>query len=149
MTLRITNGVALAEVGDHAFLERVEFAAERVGLFGGKSDRVFGHRPYSFRYRASSMSPTGTDTQICTSSSSVVEIDPVMRLRTAPRVLRRVQLWQMPIRHPLSGLRLAASACSSSGRPSSVTSIPVSVKAIRPPDDSVGTVKIGGTKLSG
>ena len=26
--------VALAEVGDHAFLERVEFAAERLGLLG-------------------------------------------------------------------------------------------------------------------
>ena len=67
---------------------------------------------------------------------------------TAPRVLRRVQVWQMPIRHPLSGVRPAASACSSSGRPSSASSTPLSVKVTRPPEDSAGTVNTGGTKLS-
>ena len=32
------GGVALAEIGDHALLERVEFAAERLGLLGGHGD---------------------------------------------------------------------------------------------------------------
>ena len=38
-------------------------------------------------------------------------------LRTAPLVLRHVQVWQMPMRQPFSGARPASSACSSSGRP--------------------------------
>ena len=78
-----------------------------------------------------------------------VDIAPVIRLLAPHRcVLRRVQLWQMPIRHPLSGLRPADSACSRIGRPSSSTSTSVSVNVTRPPDDSAGTVNTGGTKLS-
>src|SRR5215212_7059442 len=94
------------------------------------------------------MSPTGTDTQICTSSSSLLDITPVVRFFTTPLVLRRVQLWQMPMRHPLSGVRPAASACASSGAPLSTISTPLLVNVIRPPDDSLGTEKVAGTKLS-
>ena len=53
--------------------------------------------------------PTGTDTQICTSSSGAVDTAPVVRLRTTPQVLRRVQVWQMPIRQP-KGIRTPAAS---------------------------------------
>jgi len=86
--------------------------------------------------------------QICTSSSSAAETAPVIRLRTAPEVFRQVQLWQMPIRHPWSGRRPAASACSSSERPSSVALTPLRANAIVPPLACAGTVKTGGTNDS-
>ena len=72
----------------------------------------------------------------------------MVRFRTVPAVLRRVQVWQMPIRHPFCGVRPADSACSSSERPSSVTSIPVFENVIRPPDGFADGSKTGGTKLS-
>ena len=67
---------------------------------------------------------------------AAVDTAPVIRLRTAPLVLRRVQVWQMPIRHPFSGVRPAASACSSSERPSSVDVD----AAVREGDSSAGRV---------
>ena len=80
------GGVALAEVGDHAFLERVEFAAERVGLFGGKSDPCLWTSSVLLSLQGEFDVADGRGhARICTSSSSVVEIDPVMRLRTSRR----------------------------------------------------------------
>ena len=38
-------------------------------------------------------------------------------LRTVPAVLRQLQVLQMPIRHPWSGVSPASSACSSRGSP--------------------------------
>ena len=55
--------------------------------------------------RSMSTSPMGTETQICTASSSAVEMAPVVRLRTIPLTLRRVQVWQIP-----SGIRSAGQA---------------------------------------
>ncbi|EUA84992.1 hypothetical protein I553_8420 [Mycobacterium xenopi 4042] len=59
-----------------------------------------------------------------------------------------MQVWQMPIRHPLSGDRPAASAWASSGRPSPTMSMPLSANVIRPPDVCSTGSNVGVTKLS-
>ena len=48
-------------------------------------------------------SPTGAETQIWISSSSVEESSPVERFFTLPAVFRQEQVWQIPIRQPNSG----------------------------------------------
>src|SRR2546428_8248097 len=62
-------------------------------------------------------SDTGTEMHRRMSSSGSAVIAPLSRFFTAPLCLRQVQLWQMPMRHPLRGLSPAVSACTSKGTP--------------------------------
>src|SRR5262249_35580218 len=103
--------VSLAEVGDHVLPERVELAAERVGLFRGQGLAGVGHD--AFPHRPSSTSEQGTEMQSWMSSSVALDSAPVSTFFTVPARLRQRQVWQIPMRQPYAGRSPARSSCSS------------------------------------
>ena len=54
-------------------------------------------------YRSTETSPSGALTQMRISVPGASATSPLRTLRTAPHVSTRVQVWQMPIRHPWAG----------------------------------------------
>src|SRR3546814_16877885 len=80
------------------------------------------------------------------SSSGSDEVSPVSTLVTVPSVLREVQEKQMPIRQPNSGVRPAASACSSRLVPLFAALTPDRAKLISPSVEPPAT--FGGLKNS-
>src|SRR6266566_344249 len=114
--------VVLAESGEDAVAQLVQLRAEGGGLLAGeRSTEGWRHAICLHRYeciqRSRVTSDTGTEMHRRMSSSGSAVIAPLSRFFTAPLCLRQVQLWQMPMRHPLRGLSPAVSACTSKGTP--------------------------------
>src|SRR5205085_6160311 len=94
--------------------------------------------------RSTEQSPAGELTQMRTSSPGSEDSSPVRTLRTVPSVLVFTHEKQMPIRHPNSGFRPRASACSSKVCPVFAADSPERVKLTSPsalPMEIVGGLK--------
>src|SRR5215210_2542500 len=87
---------------------------------------------------STTQSPSGAETQMRMSSSGWSDSSPVTTLRTVPSVLRDTQEKQMPMRQPYSGVRPAASACSSSGAPVFSVCLSDLAKSVLPSASSSG-----------
>ena len=158
------GGVALAEIGDHAFLECVELAAERLGLLGGHGDglacdglleRLLGQEwlvtvmSTPFVRARCRRRRRGRTRRSARPPRSALDTAPVMRLRHRAAGLAAGAA--VADAHPASafggqarGLGLLQQRPAVVGR----RSTPLSVKDTRPPEASAGTSNTGGTKLS-